>query len=207
MLRYDALRQTQLNTNPYPYLTIENAFQEDFLQKLLNDFPTIKHPGSIPYDAVESGPEFQALIEELNSDKYRSVLEAKFDVNLAGCPTMFTVRGVMRQKDGRIHTDSQTKVITVLFYFNDDWQEDGGYLRILRNGQNMDDYVQEIPPNAGRMVAFQVTNNCWHGHKPVVGKRLSIQMNYLVGEGAWGKHKFFHGLSAKLKKYSPDFSV
>jgi len=66
-----------------------------------------------------------------------------------------------------------------------------GCLRILRNGHDMDDYVQEIPPNAGRMVAFQVTDNCWRGHKPVVGKRLSIQMNYLVDEGALGKHKFF----------------
>jgi len=50
------------------------------------------------------------------------------------------------------------------------------------------------------MVIFRVTDNCWHGHKPVVGKRLSLQMNYLIGEAAKGKHQFFHRLSAKLKK-------
>jgi len=131
MLRYDSLQEASLNADPYPYLILESAFEEDQLRQILNDFPAIKHPGSIPYDAVESGVSFKALIDELNSDKFRNAIETKFKVDLTDCPTMFTVRGVMRQKDRRIHTDSKTKVITVLFYFNDGWQEDGGYLRLL----------------------------------------------------------------------------
>ena len=113
---------------------------------------------------------------------------------------MTTVRGVMRSKDGRIHTDSRTKVITVLLYLNASWEGEGGHLRILRGGDDIEDYVEEIPPLAGTMVVFQVTDNCWHGHKPVVGKRQSIQMNYLTGGGARDKHQFFHNLSARLKR-------
>jgi hypothetical protein len=70
----------------------------------------------------------------------------------------------------------------------------------LRKGQNIEDYVDEIAPLAGTMVAFQVTDNCWHGHTPVEGKRQSIQLNYLTGDAAKGKHQFFHRISAKLKK-------
>ena len=78
MLRYDSLNETTLNTDPYPYLTLESAFEDGQLQQVLNDFPVIKHPGSIPYDAVESGASFKALIGELNSDKFRYAIEIKF---------------------------------------------------------------------------------------------------------------------------------
>ena len=200
MLRYSALQETALNNAPYPYLVLTDAFEEETLQKVLSDFPVIQHPGSIPVSELESGPGFAALIKELDSDQFRSAIESKFDVDLSESPTMFTVRGVMRQKDGRIHTDSKTKIITVLFYFNEEWADEGGYLRVLRNGTDIEDYAEEIAPSAGTMVAFKVTNNCWHGHKPVVGNRRSIQMNYLVNKAALGKHSFFHGLSAKLKK-------
>ena len=200
MLRYDSLQETAIKTDPYPFLVLPDAFEENQLQDVLSDFPDIQYPGSIPIAEVDTGPRFDAMIKELDSDRFRAVIEAKFDVDLASCPTMYTVRGVMRQKDGRIHTDSKTKVITVLFYFNEEWANDGGCLRVLRNGTNIEDYVDEIPPSAGTMVAFRVTDNCWHGHKPLVGKRRSIQMNYLVNSAALGKHKFFHSISAKLKK-------
>jgi len=49
------------------------------------------------------------------------------------------------------------------------------------------------------MVIFKVTDNCWHGHTPLEGKRLSIQLNYLIGDSAKNKHQFFHRLSAKIK--------
>lgn len=200
MLRYDSLKETALKTDPYPFFVLPDAFEESQLQDVLSDFPDIQYPGSIPIAEVDTGPGFDAMIKELDSDRFRAAIEAKFGVGLANCPTMYTVRGVMRQKDGRIHTDSKTKIITVLFYFNEEWANEGGCLRVLRNGTDIEDYVDEIPPSAGTMVAFRVTDNCWHGHKPLVGQRRSIQMNYLVNSAALSKHKFFHSISAKLKK-------
>ena len=66
--------------------------------------------------------------------------------------------------------------------------------------QNIDDYVEEISPIAGTMVIFKVTDNCWHGHTPVQGKRLSIQMNYLISEHSKNKHSFFHKISKYIKE-------
>lgn len=200
MLDIERIRNGHLRTDPYPYTVIENVISEDFVAGVAADFPDIRYPGSLPVTEVDAGPAFQALLAELNGADFRHVVAEKFAVDLNDKPIMTTVRGVMRDKDGRIHTDSKTKVITVLIYFNNDWKDDGGYLRILRDGKDLDNYVEEIPPKLGTMVIFKVTDNCWHGHRPVVGKRLSLQMNYLADERARGKHQFFHRLSARLKK-------
>ncbi|MDF1832473.1 MAG: 2OG-Fe(II) oxygenase [Porticoccaceae bacterium] len=201
MLELDLFSRERLRTDPYPYLVVPNFIQGEGLESVLRDFPDIQHPGSIPISEVIGGEAYQALLAELQGDAFRRVVADKFDLNLQGLPILTTVRGVMREKDGRIHTDSKTKVVTVLLYLNDSWEAEGGHLRVLRDGENIDNFVEEVPPSAGTLIAFKVTDNCWHGHKPVVGKRLSIQMNYLVGEAAKGKHQFFHRLSAKLKRF------
>jgi len=200
MLSFDAFRDERLRTDPYPYIVVPGFIQSKPLSAILKDFPTIEHPGSMPVSEVSGGKAYEALLDALQGEEFRQVIAEKFSIDLEGLPILTTVRGVMRQKDGRIHTDSKTKVITVLLYLNDSWDQEGGHLRVLRDGENIENYVEEIPPAAGTLMVFKVTDNCWHGHKPVVGKRLSIQMNYLVGGAAKGKHQFFHRLSAKLKK-------
>lgn len=200
MLELNLFSSERLRTDPYPYIVVPGFVQGEALESVLQDFPDIQHPGSIPISEVTGGEAYRALLAELQGDAFRRVVADKFGFSLEGFPIMTTVRGVMREKDGRIHTDSKTKVVTVLLYLNDSWEAEGGNLRVLRDAENIENFVEEVPPSAGTLMAFKVTDNCWHGHKPVVGKRLSIQMNYLVGEAAKGKHQFFHRLSAKFKK-------
>ncbi len=199
MLDLERIRSAQLRADPFPYTVIDDAIAKENLADVIKDFPDIRHPGSIPISTVSYGEAFAALLAQLNGEALRQLIAEKFAVDLSDKPIMTTVRGVMRSKDGRIHTDSKTKVITILIYFNEDWQEGDGRLRILRNGHDIENFVEEIPPKFGTMLIFKVTDNCWHGHKPVVGKRLSLQMNYVVNETAKNKHQFFHNLSAKLK--------
>lgn len=206
MINLQKFADTPKKSDPYPYLIIEDALDLERLSALLADFPEISHPGSVPLEAVEGGPVFKELIDELNGDAFRKAVEEKFEMDLVGKPIMITLRGVMREKDGRIHTDSKSKVITVLIYFNEGWEDRAGKLRLLRNGTDIEDYVEEIPPSAGTMLVFKVTGNCWHGHKPVLGKRLSLQMNYMAGGAAKEKHEFFHRLSAKIKNLFSDKS-
>lgn len=200
MLQLEALRNASLRTDPYPYTVVSDFIAQSELAQVLSDFPDIQSPGSIPVEEISGGPAYKALLQELEGDEFRQAVEKKFDISLSEFPIMTTLRGVVRKKDGRIHTDSKTKVATVLLYLNEIWEHDNGCLRVLRNGTDMDDYVEEVPPLAGTLVIFRITDNCWHGHTPVEGKRLSIQMNYLVGEGARNKHQFFHRLSARVKK-------
>lgn len=200
MLNYPLLRDTPVNTQPFPHLVQTNCIAKHALAGVLSDFPAIDMPGSVPVSELAAGPSFTRFIAELEGEQFRELIEHKFSINLQNRPVVTTARGLMREKDGRIHTDSRSKLITVLIYFNQQWEHTGGRLRLLENANNIDNYVAEVSPLAGTMVAFQVTDNCWHGHTPVVGKRLSLQLNYLVSKKAQGKHSFLHGLSAKVKK-------
>lgn len=48
MLRYDALHETALKTDPYPYMVLPDAFEEGQLQAVLSDFPEIQHQAVFP---------------------------------------------------------------------------------------------------------------------------------------------------------------
>lgn len=201
MLNLDNIKNSTLHKDPYPYMIVDEAVCSEFSKSIIQDLPTITVPGSVPSAQIEQESYFGKLLLALEADDFRNVLSEKFDLDLEGYPVSTTIRGLMRKKDGRIHTDSKTKVMTILLYLNESWTQDAGRLRILNNGSDMNDYVAEIPPLFGKMVVFQVTDNCWHGHTPLEGKRMSLQMNYVTSSKALNKHKFFHTLSAKLKHW------
>ena len=137
---------------------------------------------------------------DLDGPAFEAVVAEKFGVDLAGRPKMYSLRGYTRAKDGQIHTDSKDKIITVLLYLNQDWKEDGGRLRILKNGRDVDDYAAEVPPDNGTLLVFKRSDRSWHGHHPFEGQRRSLQMNWMTSEGSRGWHRVRHKLSATLKK-------
>jgi Rps23 Pro-64 3,4-dihydroxylase Tpa1-like proline 4-hydroxylase len=115
---------------------------------------------------------------------------------------MYTVRGFCRPKDGKIHTDSKTKIITVLLYMNDDnWPSDSGRLRLLNNGTDLEDYFDEVEPNGGTLLVFKRSDNSWHGHHSFDGARRAIQINWVSDEKVVEREQGRHGLSSKLKKF------
>jgi SM-20-related protein len=116
---------------------------------------------------------------ELQTDAFRMQLGDKFDVDLSDCPTTITVRRYCERTDGNIHTDHRSKAITVLVYFNEQWNSDGGCLRMLRSSSDLEDYSAEVTPLGGRLLAFRRTAWSWHGHKPFVGERRMLQYNFL----------------------------
>ena len=70
-----------------------------------------------------------------------------------------------------IISSTKSKLVTVLLYLNEDWPHEAGRLCILNNGTDLENYVDEIVPLLGRCLIFKVTDNCWHGHKPLVADR------------------------------------
>ncbi len=118
---------------------------------------------------------------------------------------MYTVRGYVREKDGSIHTDSTTKIITVLIYMNERWQEDAGRLRLLRGPDDLEHYVAEVPPHGGTLLAFRRADNSWHGHKPISGRRRAIQLNWVTSQEVVDSEQRRHRFSTKLKKFKNMF--
>ena len=113
---------------------------------------------------------------------------------------MDTVRGFLRGTDGSIHTDSETKIITVLLYLNDEWGVEGGRLRILKNGTDLDDYVAEVPPSLGTLLVFKRSDHSWHGHKPFEGQRRVVQMNWVLDNDVVNREQRRHTLSTQFKR-------
>lgn len=194
-----ALKNAEVKQQPFPYFTSEASLLPAGVKKVIEAFPDIIQGGSFNIDDVQIQADFQDFLQDLDSPEFRQLLSDKLDIDLKDRPIMMTLRGYSRAKDGRMHTDSKTKLVTVLIYLNESWSADTGRLRILNGGSDMNDFVEEIAPGPGSLVAFKVTDNCWHGYPSYEGTRRSIQINFLSSDSAGSKHRFFHKLSAKLK--------
>lgn len=199
IIKLDALRNAPLHDDPFPYVVVENFLRPEYADDVSRDFPEIKSRGSFPLKELKSGGTFQRLTEELESPALKSAIAEKFAINLADRYTMITVRGKAGARDGRIHTDTKSKFLTMLLYLNPVWEAEGGWLRILRSSKSLDDYVTEIPPTFGTCLLFKVTDKCWHGHKPFEGTRKVLQLNYVRDEAALNRHLLRHSVTAKLK--------
>jgi SM-20-related protein len=194
---------TPLEIEPFPYLIVPGFVPEAARAALSADYPKIDRPGSFPTGDLRFGAAFRDFLAALEGPAMRDVFARKFDMDLAGRPTMVTVRGQAQLKDGSIHTDSATKLITVLVYMNEAWEAPGGRLRLLRSSDSLDDTITEVPPAAGTLLAFKVTKNSWHGHAPANGPRRVVQLNWVESDAVVRRERLRHGLSARVKKLLP----
>jgi hypothetical protein len=195
-----ALRSTPLNHEPFPYLIVPGFVRPEALAAVHADYPSIEGPGSFPLSEVRGGPAFLALVAALRGPETRAAFEEKFHLDLKGRPTMVTVRGRSGPRDGFIHTDSQSKLLTVLVYMNPRWEASGGRLRLLRSANNIDDVLVEVPPREGTLVAFRRTDNSFHGHKPFTGLRRVLQLNWVVNRRTVFRELLRHRVSAWTKR-------
>ncbi|HEY9773322.1 MAG TPA: 2OG-Fe(II) oxygenase [Planktothrix sp.] len=200
LLNLDAVRKAVLNTKPYHYAIAPDVLDRSTWSSITRDFPAIKSGGSFPLTTLTYGPAFDQLCQELLSKEFEQIVEEKFGLALSALPTMLTVRGHGRSKaDGKIHTDSKEKVITVLLYLNEEWTQPGGRLRVLRGKNDLQDYAAEIPPLMGQMLLFKRCDYSWHGHEPCEGERRSVQLNWASSDRYTKYEGFRHKLSAFFK--------
>jgi hypothetical protein len=203
ILDLDRLRASPLQRDPFDFVIVDNFVGAEHWPALEADFPPVRSHGSFPLPAVSCGPVFARLAAELEGEALRHEIARKFAIDLEGRPTMITVRGQSDGRDGRIHTDSATKLITLLLYCNPVWQDAGGRLRLLRRGDDLDDCAAEVPPLSGMMVAFRRSDSSFHGHYPHRGERRSVQLNWVTDQGVVRRELVRHRLSARLKLLNP----
>ena len=199
VLNPEALRKAPLVAQPFPYLIVDNLIRPEVLPDVVESFPRIPKRGSFPPEAVSYSGRFATLIDEMHSPELRDLAGDRPGMDLDGRPPMLTIRGRTGKKDGQIHTDSKSKLVTVLLYLNPGWSAPEGRLRLLYNDHDLSRYAAEISPDAGRCLIFKVTPNCWHGHEPFDGERRTIQLNYVTSEEARERDLKRHRFSAYLK--------
>lgn len=203
LLDLDRLQATSLKTDPYEYLVVPNFVRPEALGAVIADFPDIRSTGSIPPSELDIHGAFRQLLAEMDGPQFQALIEEKFGVDLRDRPTMFTIRGNCDPRNGKIHTDTESKIITVLLYLNQQWEADGGRLRILRGPDDLDDWVEEVPPHGGTLLVFKRSTNSWHGHEPFEGQRRAIQMNWVTDDAVVRREQSRHRLTAFLKRLNP----
>ena len=179
LLNFAALHAMPLHREPFDYLVVPDFLTPGALADANRDYPEITTPGNKDLDALHYGPGFGNLIDELTGAGFARQIGEKFGANLDDAVTTVTVRKFSEASDGNIHTDHWSKLITVLIYFNTDWDEQSGQLRLLRSATDIEDYAAEVPPAGGTLLAFRRTRVSWHGHKRFVGERRMLQLNFI----------------------------
>lgn len=199
----DGLKSARTGRDPYNFLVGDNFIQSSAVDPLKSDYPDLREPGFFTESDIgaRSQGAFAKLLQDLKSPEVSEIVSEKLDIDLVSKPKMITIRKISQAKDGRIHTDGEAKIATMLTYLNDKWDgTDAGCLRVLRNDKNFDNYVEQISPLTGTVFAFRRSDSSWHGHTPFVGERRVVQMTWLRSEADVARKEKRGALSHSLKK-------
>ena len=200
MLNLSALDTAPLTREPFEFTVVPGFLGAEAVSAVRSDFPDMPRAGLFPLSELSFGPRFEALIEEIKGAEMTAAFSRKFGIDLSGRSLMITVRGRCQRKDGRIHTDTKSKIVTALLYLNEDWEADSGRLRVLRGPDDLDDAIAEVPPNGGTLVTFRRSECSYHGHKPYVGVRRYIMLTWMSDARARARELARHRRSARAKR-------
>ena len=196
----EAVRRAPLVREPFPYLMVPNFVRGTNISAINADFPDVTHPGSFPLPTLSYGPAFGAFMDAIRGPEFTRAVSEKLGIDLTHRPTMVTVRGQSAARDGQIHTDSRTKLITVLIYMNGKWESPAGRLRLLRSPDNLNDVIAEVPPDEGTLLVFENRPNAWHGFEAFDGPRRVIQLNWVTNARVVWWEQTRHKISAFFKR-------
>ena len=193
------------NNPPFPSIVIENFFDEEYLNKVLLDFPDLSkidlsqkyvNKNEIKYanNDYENFPNsIKVFFDFLNSDHYLDFLQKLTSIKEKLVVDPQLNGGGLHQinKGGvlKIHTDFNRhpsleldRRINVLIYLNKDWKEQyGGHLELW--DKEMLECKQKILPTFNKMVIFSTNDFSNHGHPdpvncPLDQTRKSIALYY-----------------------------
>ena len=196
----NAFDAAPLTRQPFPFLMVPRFVRPEAMAAINADYPLVAHPGSFPLPTLKYGPAFAAFIAAIEGPQFTHAVEEKLGMDLKTHPTMVTARGVSAARDGQIHTDSRTKLITVLIYMNNEWEAKTGRLRLLHGPDDLNAVIAEVPPDEGTMLILKNEPNAWHGFEAFEGPRRVIQLNWVTDAGVVWREQTRHKVSAFFKR-------
>ncbi len=202
-LDYAALAAAPVSNDPFTHVVVQQFVPAPLLTQVVQGLPALSKGGSFPTEGLRLGDAARAMIAELQGPGFRTAVSEKFGLSLADAPTMVTLRGQSREKDGRIHCDSTAKRVTVLLYLNPEteaWAKQDGCLRLLRGPDDLEDFVVEVPPVNGTLLVFPNGPTTWHGHRQFVGRRYVVQLNWMTTDDKARYEMRRHKVSAFMKR-------
>ncbi|HJW41910.1 MAG TPA: 2OG-Fe(II) oxygenase [Rhizomicrobium sp.] len=195
----DKVRAATLAREPFPHFLVPGFVKREALDAINADFPRVGAAGSFPLPTLTYGPAFERFMDAIRGPAFKAAVADKLGMDLSSRPDMVTVRGISAERDGQIHTDSVTKLVTVLIYMNGKWEAPGGRLRLLHSPDNLNDVIAEVPPDEGTLLVFENKPNAWHGFEAFAGERRVIQLNWVTNARVVWWEQTRHKVSAFFK--------
>ncbi len=180
------IKNNYLKNKPFPNIVIDNFFNDDFLTKILEEFPDLsktsisqeyKNKDEVKFanNDFKNFPEnIKDLINFMNSDNFIEFLQNITSIKEKLIPDPELNGGGLHEiKSGgylKIHTDfnkhpnlNLDRRINILIYLNKNWKESyGGDLQLW--DKNMEKCEKKIFPMFNKMVIFSTNDYSNHGH-------------------------------------------
>ena len=170
--------------HPFPHIVIDNFFEPEVLERVLDDFPDMTRDVWAPHDNAreiklqskgeQAIPYYtRQLLYAMNSFGFLQFLETLTGIKkLVGDP-QYEGGGLHQILPGGrlgIHADFNKhpyydlgRRINVIVYLNKNWKDEyGGHLELWDKAMTKAEKV--IAPIFNRMVIFNTTSNSFHGH-------------------------------------------
>ncbi|WP_442795199.1 2OG-Fe(II) oxygenase [Pelobium manganitolerans] len=173
------------NANPFPSISFDDFFDEDFLTEVLHEFPDLSKKDSISFNdgrqvklagkgEANFGEATKRLMHFLNSEPFLLFLQKLTGIEevLISDPYFFG-GGQHEIKPGgllKIHADFNKhptmkldRRINFLIYLSKDWKEEyGGNFELW--DKNMEKCERKFLPVFNRIAMFSTTDFSYHGH-------------------------------------------
>lgn len=181
----DRLHQQFSAAQPFKYVVIDNFFDQDFIDRLLVEFPAFEKGNSVGDDGrvggkstVERmrllGPSYQALDAIIQTPSFlkfiseiTNIKELLYDPFYLGGGTHENRLGQVLQAhiDFNYHPSERWhRRLNLIVYLNPIWKEAwGGNLELFRDPYQDAKPTVRIAPLLNRCVIFETTENSWHG--------------------------------------------
>jgi len=199
ILNLDAIRASETHHRPYSYMMGKGAVNASAIPAIRESFPDIKQTGFHPLEQMKVEGAFADLIAEIATPEFTAAVSDTLGVDLRPYPQLITIRKVSAAHEGRIHCDSESKIATILIYMNEGWLSPDGRFRVLNTDRDFTDYVAEVSPEMGSIIAFKREEHSWHGHTPFVGERRVVQIAWVRSQADIERKKKRHGMSSFFK--------
>ncbi len=172
------------NADPFPSIYFDHFFNEDFLNDVLNEFPSLGDKKDIQYNNPNEvklasrgeqkfGKRTKVLMHFLNSEPFLNFLSELSGIKNLIPDAYFEGGGCHQIMPGgmlKIHADFNKhklngldRRLNFLVYLNKDWQESyGGHFELWND--DMTESRAKILPLFNRVAMFSTTDFSYHGH-------------------------------------------
>lgn len=203
VLDLDAIADAQRFRHPYPFFYGGGAVRREYTDPLAASFPNLRNPGYLTLQDDSLTGAFGEMIATLQSESFADLVSDMLQFDLSHRPTLITVMNLCPRSAGRIHTDSKSKLATILIYLNREWPAGHqGCVRALYGPDSLNEFAIETPPLFGNFFGFVRSEHSWHGHLPYAGPRRVVQLTWLDGEAALKRRQHNNNVAQRLKTIS-----